>query len=262
MKKAFLYLFSISVTCVGFLSSCLGDSDNHQTITGSFGVVRTAESTGEKQVWTTSGSYGVQITWDGLSKYSVGDAVVLSFEYSMNDMTSSGSFPATNVVVSAEYPLSGQKSIKRQSVDNSPEANQSNLFETASISAYSTNDYFSDKWLFRIAAKAVGDQSINAEFYYDADQQVDGDGKALDDNIAVIDMKLVKGAEESGTATSKEKYVVVNFSELRSLLKPADSEISSSTGYTLRIWLRYYKEGQTNQPTYIQNLAALTYFKS
>jgi len=253
MKKTFLYLFIFAV-CGVILTSCLGDSTNRQTHSGAFAIVRTGENA-EKQAWTAG---NVAITWGDLSKYQTGDALILSYEFDLNDITANGSFPAEGVVVSAEYPLATQKTVQVQPVDLTEE-NNPNRFESISLTAYSGNEYFLDRWLFFIKAKAVGDQSINAEFFYDKDSQFYDNDRELPAKTIVVDVKLVKGPEEAGTATSKEKYLIANFSSIRNLpgVKPAAADITTA-GTEVKVWLRYFNESGVN---YVQNVGGLVYYK-
>lgn len=265
MRKTFLYVCAVAMLAI-ILPSCLGDNESTYSGTREFGVINLSE-TGIKYAAIGSGIGGTYVTWDGIDTYSKGDAMLLTYKVNTSNVISGTNIlKAESAIIASNetYPARDQKYIAIQSVDTTKQANSA-FFKTFSLNKYSSNTFFSDKWLFSYTASVKDGEVLTAKFYYDENKQVQKDKTALPDNAAVIDVVLTKSgtAIDGATTKTEDKMIVADLLSLRSVLRPS-SDISEDVDRS--IWLRIMKEDSKATDgyvlTYIQNAGYLKYTKS
>lgn len=265
MRKTFLYVCVVAVLAV-ILPSCLGDNESTYQGTREFGVINTNSSNGVKYAAVGSGLGGTYVTWDGISTYGDGDAVLLTYKINTNNIIS-----GTNILM-AEYasvadgesfPVRDQKNVTNQSVDTTSQA-KSAFFKTFTLSKYSSNTFFSDRWLFSYTAGKKDGEVLTATFYYDDTKQVQKNKTPLPANSAIVDVVLTKSgsAVDGSTVKTEDKMIVADLRGLRNTLKPSTSDAN----VTINIWFRIMTESTSATSgytlTYLQNVGALLYSKS
>ncbi len=265
MRKTFLYVCVVAMLAI-ILPSCLGDNESTYQGTREFGVINLDNSTGTKYAAVGSGLGGTYVTWDGISAYSTGDAVLLSYKINTNNVISGTNILMAEYATVAEgesFPYKDQKNISVQVLDTTKQTNSA-FFKTFGLNTYSANNFFSDKWLFSYTASIKDGEALSANFYYDASKQTQKDGTALPANTAIVDVVFTRAGTAIDNATSKTetKTIVANLASLRTRLTPSDT----SNNVSVSIWFRIMKEN-TNvtsgyEWSYIQNAGSLLYSKS
>lgn len=264
MRKTFLYVCVVAMLAV-ILPSCLGDNESTYQGTREFGVINT-DNNGIRFAAVGSGLGGTYVTWDGISTYGNGDAVLLTYKINTNNIIS-----GTNIL-KAEYasvadgewfPTSEQKKVNNQPVDTTLQA-KSALFKTFNLNKYSSNTFFSDRWLFSYTANRKEGEVLTVSFAYDATKQVQENKTDLPPNTAIVDVILTKSGTAVDGAISKtdDKMIVADLSNLRATLRPSTSDAN----VTINLWFRLLTEdskvtGGYNL-TYLRGVGALLYSKS
>lgn len=261
MKKTFLYACAIAMLAI-ILPSCLGENESSYTGSGEFGVIST--QSGIKYAAVGNGLGGSYITWDGISTYSEGDAVLLSYKINTNNLISGTNIIKADYASSTEdgtFPRGDQKNITVGTVDTTLQANSA-FFKAFNLKMYSSNTFFSDRWLFSYSATKKDGEVLTPKFYYDATKQVQKDKTPLPANTAVVDVTFTKSGVPVGTTDKpEEKMIVANLTGLRNALpySATDSNIS------VTIWFRIMKEDSKATSGYVltyQNMGTLLYTKS
>ncbi|MEN9919029.1 MAG: hypothetical protein RL662_1465 [Bacteroidota bacterium] len=250
MKQVFLYV--LAITLLGTtLTSCLGDTKSSYEGTSEFGVIKISED-GVKYLIPQS---GVPLTWNGISKYNAGDAMLASYKVSN---LQSGILNAEYVSPIEEFPLGNHRQISRSTVDTTVTGNP-DRFKAFTTRFYSGNSTFSDKWLFRYSVSVKEGQTSNVQFYYDDSKQKDQNGANLPQNTAIVDVRLdITGTPNSGAqAVTKENNIVVDFRLLRNWLRPSNLDEDP----VVRIWLRYHTESNKDRPYWASNAGGFVYSK-
>ncbi|QIK53514.1 hypothetical protein G7051_03785 [Dysgonomonas sp. HDW5B] len=263
MRKTFLYVCAVAMLAV-ILPSCLGDNESTYQGTREFGVINIADN-GVKYAAVGSGLGGTYITWDGISSYAKNDAVLLTYKINTNNIISGTNILKAEYATVAEgesFPYSDQKAITSQAVDTTKQTNSA-FFKTFNLNKYSSNNFFSDRWLFSYTAGLKDGEVLTAKFYYDATKQVQKNKTALPENAAIVDVILTKTGTAVGTTTKTEdKMIVADMTSLRRALQPS----SLDANVTKSIWFRIMKEDSKVEAgytlTYIQNAGYLLYSKS
>lgn len=263
MRKTFLYVCAVAMLAI-ILPSCLGDNESTYQGTREFGVINITDN-GVKYAAVGSGLGGTYISWDGISAYSKGDAVLLTYKINTNNIISGTNVLMAEYATVAEgesFPVADQKNINIQVVDTTKQANSA-FFKTFNLNKYSSNTFFSDRWLFNYTAGLKEGEVLTAKFYYDATKQVRKNKTALPDNAAIVDVVLTKTGTAVGTTTKTEdKMIVADMASLRRALQPSNLD----TDVTKSIWFRVMREDSKVDAgytlTYIENAGYLLYSKS
>lgn len=261
MKKSFLFAFAALLTGA-ILPSCLGETDSSYEGRGQFAVVDVVGSTPiVRFVLGNSGVIAMSNTGE-LAGYSAGDALFLDYKLNLNNVTSDGIYIADYLSISDEnvYRVNEQKLVQTR-VKDLALADGEVMFKTFPLSPiYSSNDFFLDRWAFSYTYSLKEGQSLDTDFYYDPEKQTDNNGEAVPEDTYIIDVRLrLLGTPNNPSAEGKttEKYVIVNFSYLRSILRP---EIIDTNGTVKKLRFRYYKEGDTDgTPTISADAGSLLY---
>lgn len=113
-----------------------------------------------------------------------------------------------------------------------------------------------DNWLIKYNVSLKEDETVEARFYYDSNGQYEN-GKALDKNQIIIDMRFVKKEKntENVNAQSTELYALGSLAEVRSSYQPT---YSSDADYVdVPIKFRYVEnQGKTGYPPIIKTLGS------
>lgn len=261
MRKTFLYVCVIAMLAI-VLPSCLGDNESSYTGSGEFGVINVQN--GIKYAAVGNGLGGSYITWDGVSTYAEGDAVLLSYKINTNNIVSGTSIikaDYANVAADGAFSVSSQKNVAIADADTTKQAN-SVFFKAFNLKMYSSNTFFSDRWLFSYSATKKEGEVLTPRFYYDSKKQVAKGGGALPVNTAVVDVVFTKSGTAVGTAdVPEDKMIVVNLTNLRRVLPYG----STDTNVSVNIWFRIMKEDSKVASGYVltsQNMGTLLYTKS
>ena len=234
------------------LSSCLDDTSSASMSGTDFAVIRRIENITEPVAYLAN---GLILKGGEISKYTAGDAIILTYNVDLSNQSNGVvEGDATNIKVTDEFPYSSQESIVIGTVDTLVQ-NKDNMFESLAVKAYSGNQFLNDKWLFLTKASIKEGQIMDLEFYYDAREgmQHTSTGTPLQNDVIVVDVKLNLRGQGDGTATSQEKYFVVDLSKLRSEIFKNAKETTQC-----KIWLRYYDKSKNDaKPTYVQNVGGL-----
>ena len=264
MRKTFLYVCAVAMLAI-ILPSCLGDNESTYQGTREFGVINIADN-GVKYAAVGSGlNRGMYITWDGVSEYSKGDAVLLTYKVNSSNVVTENLLMAeyASVAQGEWFPVADQKNINIQDADTTKQVNSA-FFKTFNLNKYSSNNFFSDKWLFNYTAGLRDGEVLTVKFYYDETKQVQKNQTDLPENAAIVDVVLTKSGTAVGTTTKTEdKMIVADMTSLRTALRPA----SLDADVTKNIWFRIMKEDSKVEAggytlTYIQNAGYLLYSKS
>lgn len=265
MKRTFLYLFVIAALAM-VLPSCLGDNESSYSGNREFAVINQT-TTGIKYAAVGSSMGGFGITWDGIDEYSVNDAVLLTYKVNMSNIVG-----GTNVL-KAEYAsvddgewfkVADQKTVTTDQVADTTKQANSAFFKTFNLNRYSSNTFFSDRWLFTYSVTKKDGEVFTPRFYYDATKQVQKDKKPLPENTAIVDVVFMKTGTPTDGATAKteEKMFVANMTNLRYKLDPHTTNLT----VVKTIWFRIMKEDAKAPDgytlTYIQNVGSLSFEKA
>ena len=264
MRKTFLYVCAVAMLAI-ILPSCLGDNESTYQGTREFGVINIADNGVKYAAVGSSGlNQGMYVTWDGISTYGKDDAVLLTYKVNSNNVVSGNVLMAEYATVAEgeSFPVANQKNINIQFVDTTKQANSA-FFKTFNLNKYSSNNFFSDRWLFSYTAGLKDGEVLTARFYYDATKQVRKNKTALPDNAAIVDVVLTKSGTAVGTTTKTEdKMIVADMASLRRALQPSNLD----TDVTKSIWFRVMREDSKVDAgyalTYIENAGYLLYSKS
>lgn len=266
MRKTFLYVCAVAMLAI-ILPSCLGDNESTYQGTREFGVIN-LDNSGILYAAVGSGLGGTYVTWDGISTYGKGDAVLLTYKINTNNLISGTNIlkaEYASVADGESFPVRDQKNVTiTQNVDTTFQA-RSAFFKTFNLSKYSPNTFFSDRWLFSYTAAKKDGEVLTATFYYDKTKQVQKNKTALPPNVAIVDVIFTKSGTAVDRATSKneDKMIVANMEALRNAIRPSSS---SDANVTISIWFRIMKEDASATGgyslTYVQNVGTLLYSKS
>lgn len=261
MRKTFLYVCAVAMLAV-ILPSCLGDNESTYQGTREFGVIKTENGVKYAAV---PGMQGLYISWDGISSYSVGDAMLISYK-----INSSNIIGGTNILM-ADYasvadgelfPYNEQKKVSNLTVDTTLQA-KSAFFKTFNLNMYSPNTFFSDRWLFSYTANKKDGEVLTASFCYDATKQIQKNKEPLPPNSAIVDVVFTKSGTAVGTTNITEnKTIVADLSNLRATLHPSTLDSNTSINLWFRIMVEDTKASSGFSLTYLQNVGALSYSKS
>lgn len=247
MKKSCLFVL---VLVALILSSCLGDNENSYSGGTDFAVVKKS-STGALYVTPSS---GVDFTWDGISKYGEGDALLTS---SYKIKGTSGIPSAEYVNIAEDFPVKSQLKVTAGTADTLTNlTNKIGLTKiVATLSTWSS--VWNDKWLVTCTYNQLEGEVYSTGFVYDKSIQFLTTGVALPANTVIVDVIRTRVREAIGTKEEKKTdNIVVDFSTLRSLVKP--SSLTSPT--TVTIYFRYSREGSNSTYTnYSSNIGGLYY---
>lgn len=233
MKKTF---FGLSIALVSLiLTSCLGDTSSTFEGSGLFTVVSKFEDTGTKYVPTNYGA----VTWDKISDYSVGDAVIINYKVNL-DKVKGGAFDAEYVTVTETLPNSAQRTVFEEVPLASADA-----FKDLTLRSFDPNSALIDRWLLAYTVDIKEGQGTDISFFYDESNQNPSEvtNLAAADKPCIVDVVLtITGQPANSNVETKNKNIVVRMANIREIFKPAtiDKEIKRS------IWLRYKKAGVTN----------------
>lgn len=261
MKRTFLYVCVVAMMAI-VLPSCLGDNESSYTGSGEFGVI--GVQNGIKYASVGNGLGGSYITWDGVSSYSEGDAVLLSYKVNTNNIVSGTSIikaEYATVATDGVFSVRDQKNIAIADADTTKQTNSA-FFKSFNLKMYSSNTFFSDRWLFSYSATKKDGEVLTPSFFYDAKKQVQKNGEALPVNTAVVDVVFTKSGTAVGTTSKTEEMLfVVNLANLRKTLPYSATDTNTSVA----IWFRIMKEDANATSGYVltsQNMGTLLYSKT
>lgn len=233
MKKTFLYASLAVIMAIAF-SSCLG-GENGSTMTGGnqFVVAQRSSETNNVYVGILYGPYMMNMTADGISGLSAGDAALVAYSVNTDNWLSSSLLKADYITVNESFPVNSQKNIRTEPMDTTTTARNS-PFKTVAIEMADTHNNLSNRWLFDFTADIKEGQSFDVVFSYDENTQKTKTGGNLPENTVIVDITLVKS--ESAAPLVKNKRIVANFTSFRAAHKPSTIP---ETGVNLNIWFRY-----------------------
>lgn len=266
MRKIFLGVFAVVISTL-FLSSCLGDG-NGTTYQGTrdFGVINI--SNGTKYAALGSGMGGIYVTWDGINTYNAGDAVLLTYKVDASNLVA-----GNNSIMIADYATvaegesftdANQKRVFIQEIDTVSNAKTA-FFKGFQLNKFSSNTFFSDRWLVDYTAGRKDGDALSINFYYDETKQTLNNGAALPANTVIVDVVLTKSntaPEGASIVTDSNKMLVVNMSGLRANIHPS----TTASAVAIGIWFRLKKENTKVSSgyewAYLQNAGTLLYDKT
>lgn len=238
MKKSILkFIFGASFATL-LLSSCLGDSDNSFRKENDFCFITDDNYTVVAAPFSTG---GVHITSSQIRGLDLGKCYFISYEIKSSSGNYNGVANAENVSLSSTDPI---PQFQLQEMQVPPGGTDSVAVNTFGVSAFRPDQFQGDRWLFGTGAAMKTDGKIDAQFYYDPQNQIDSDGTTItsDKNRVVIDVRFSKRNEDpTGTVRDYSFLIVGNLSALRTLRRPTFSNGEDQA--VLYIKFRYYKKG-------------------
>ncbi len=251
MKVYLLKLVSSVFFVAVLMSSCLGDGDNSYEIGEAFAYIN--QEDGIKYASTSIGP--VVGPSDQMSGLTVGQCYYIAFK--VNTDASSGYYTAEYINV-----LNNGKALTRSSIftnykpyKNLPENVQSDSIHISSLSVkeYSPYEaYYKDNWVLSYSVPNLKeDDTVDAYFYYDAENQFDKEGTegGFSKNQIIIDVRFIKKeGNGDGTAATRSFTSVGNFNSLRSFTPSYGTE----EGVAVYIKFRFIAPASGSVPARIE----------
>lgn len=215
MKKTILKFIFSTCFIVLLFSSCLESGENSFQSGRDFAYI--TESSSSNYVRYAATANGVAITSEEIRNLGLGECYFLSYKVTASGGTTGGVNNAQDVVNLSNYP------IPQTSLQQSAPVNTENSISVKTLDpsiTYLPTDFLGDRWLFAYTVLLKEDEKVAANFYYDANNQKDKDGKDLKgQNAIVIDVRFVKTTVKPENTVEKENglYGVGNLSALRTI---------------------------------------------
>lgn len=236
MKKTIL----LGIAALGLLfTSCLGDNDTTVRGDNAYGVIGKTAS-GSKYMAFSVASF---LTWDGIDKYEVGDALTISsYKFTSSNIGSGSVISAEYINVDKVYPVSEQIGVAPGVVDTTANVN-ANIGLTAlgvNLSWADAGTFFQNRLYMTSVIEQTKSEIYDIKFVYDESKQVDARKEPLKDGYQVLDVVLTKRGDSVGTKETVTTPFVSNMTNLRDILKSANQK-------QISIALRYSQYDKTTQ---------------
>lgn len=218
MRKYFFRIALPALFSVLLITSCLGDANSSFEASSKFGVIR-YDSDLMRKYATVQGGYGLSfITSPEIEGLQEGDTYLIS--YKIENL--SGNYNTIyNATVSELVKL---PAIDFFSANAAPQDNGDSVYPT-SLSVTSpvyfgdgVGSYFNYNWLVRFNCPVDENQKAKAEIYFDQSRQFDLDGKRLEPNQIIFDIRFKQVPLENGEVQKVgDTYASVNFEDVAKL---------------------------------------------
>lgn len=233
--KTSVFKLICSVFAVSLLmSSCLGDSDNSVKVERELALIKIENYTTKCAV--TANGY--------ITNASIQDLREDRCYYIAYKITSSG---ASGNVYNAEYiNVIDPDPVPQTYLMENNLVLDGDAISSLGVGRFSMGDYFGDKWQFFAKIPLKEGEGVNAQFYYDSNNQKSETGDDLEKNQVIIDVRFTKTNVNSNNVTAPERDIEVigDFSELRRTIYKDKAEYTDADGYkyaNVAIKFRYTK---------------------
>lgn len=213
MKTSLLKLFSCALLAPFLLSSCLSDSEDVYTANNDFAYVLNYPLQDGTSIKAAAVSSSLYITSSVIEGLQTGQCYRLS--YSMyGEVAAENVFQSTNQGDVELLPQTTGIVGVPPAIDERTAVYPNNL----NLSIADPGTFFGDRWAFIYTASMKEDDDIAVSFYYDESNQreyVNGEWRDLSENQMIIDVRLVKFMDGSGTERNAQEEVVIDFTRIR-----------------------------------------------
>ena len=220
----------IILSSVLFLSSCLSSGSNSYIGNGKLALI----VQGSNNVYARTEDK-LYIISPEIKQLTPGSIVRLSFQVDFDE----GKLVAVDAKNSAyEVELAGQpEELKQTELQNSEAPDEPIVkFEFLSSPKYAQDDFFGDRWIF--IYENAQEESVNVNFYKASEE----DAKAMNTDVLIdVRLEVVGTAEKAVSEKKKDKYIVVNLSDLRT-----DFADKADIDGNIKIKFRNYRIGNEN----------------
>lgn len=248
MKKKVLNLAFVAFAFVFIFSSCSNLWDNESKIeVGSDYVCVVADEYGRKYGFAGNVGY---VSSSEFESRPEGTILIMGYKIIGNQTSNIPTLTEVSIDKDKIYVPSSQMNYLWS---KAPSEIESEIYpKTLSTNKWSAYASFLDRWLFSSEFDIVDGTKIRATFYYNPDNQEEGN------NRVILDVRFnIEGSEPSGTSAKKPLDFVANFDGIRYNIKNMGNYVpstSSEGGTPVYLKIRYRKLDDTSATGYKEDV--------